>query len=191
MGAREGKARALNASVHEEFINYLSKTRHADRDRAIYLITCRAGLRIGSVAGLMLDDILDESGELKEVVILRKCITKGHKTITAYFTHPELREAILAWLRVRKGRNPALFVNQRNQAFTPNSLTITMLRHYRAAGFDGASSHSGRRQYASSLLKKGVDIVALSKLMGHSNITTTQQYVHHDEDELKRYVSSA
>ena len=147
--------------------------------------------RIGTVAGLLLSDVLDESGKVKEVVILRKCITKGSKTITAFFSHPELREALSAYLKVRRGRSPYLFVNQKNQAFTPNSLSITMLRHYQKAGLEGASSHSGRRQYASALLKSGVDIVALSKLMGHSSITTTQQYVHHDDSELLKYVANA
>jgi len=33
--------------------------------------------------------------------------------------------------------------------------------------------------------------VALSKLMGHSSITTTQQYVHHDDSELIRFVREA
>jgi integrase/recombinase XerD len=191
MGAREGKAKALSLQEHHHFIEYLSKTRHSERDLAIYLVTCKAGLRIGTVAGLLLSDVLDESGKVKEVVILRKCITKGSKTITAFFSHPELREALSAYLKVRRGRSPYLFVNQKNQAFTPNSLSITMLRHYQKAGLEGASSHSGRRQYASALLKSGVDIVALSKLMGHSSITTTQKYVHHDDSELLKYVANA
>ena len=142
-------------------------------------------------AGLLLSDVLDESGKVKEVVILRKSITKGSKTVTAFFSHQDLREALSAYLKVRRGRSPYLFVNQKNQAFTPNSLSITMLRHYRKAGLEGASSHSGRRQYASALLKSGVDIVALSKLMGHSSIITTQQYVHHDDSELLKYVANA
>ena len=191
MGAREGKAKALSSHEHHYFIEYLSKTRHSERDLAIYLVTCKAGLRIGTVAGLLLSDVLDESGKVKEVVILRKCITKGSKTITAFFSHPLLREALSAYLKVRRGRSPYLFVNQKNQAFTPNSLSITMLRHYQKAGLDGASSHSGRRQYASALLKSGVDIVALSKLMGDSSITKTQLYVHHDDSELLKYVANA
>ena len=41
----------------------------------------------------------------------------------------------------------------------------------------------------SNLLKKGVDIVAVSKVAGHSSIATTQRYIHHDQEELLKAVA--
>jgi len=81
--ANEGQAITLNRRNHELFQAYLKDTRHSQRDRAIYLLTYRAGMRIGSVAKLRLDDVLDASGKVKKVVILRKEITKGKKTVSA------------------------------------------------------------------------------------------------------------
>lgn len=43
-------------------------------------------------------------------------------------------------------------------------------RLYRSAGLFGASSHSGRRFYASMLMRDGVDIETISYLLGHESI---------------------
>lgn len=188
--AKEGQAISLDANQHQEFISYLSDTRYAIRDIAIYLLTCRAGMRIGTIAGLTLSDVFDTSGNLKEVIILRKSITKGNKTITGFLSHPEVREALVKYYKIRsKSKSDRLFITQKRTPFSPNSLCQVMLKHYRSAGFEQGSSHSGRRTFASNMIKTGIDIVALSKVMGHSSVSTTQRYVDHNVNELKNFVA--
>ena len=189
--AKEGQALALNDTQIDQFLSYLEGTRYPERDKAIFALTIRAGMRIGSIAQLDLTDVLDTSTKLKEVIVLKRSIVKGgKKTVAAYISHPQLRSALEAYLAVRKGKScKSLFVTQQRTPFSPNSLSQLMLKHYNAAGLEGVSSHSGRRIFCSSLLKKGVDIVAVSKVMGHSSIVTTQRYVHHDERELSNVVS--
>jgi integrase/recombinase XerD len=183
--AKEGQAVTLNDEEHQAFLAYLDTTRHALRDKAIYLLTYRAGMRIGTVAQLTLNDIIDTSTKLKKVVILRKSITKGKKTVSAYLSHPELREALEAYIVDRRNNiRDILFYSQKGGAFTPNTLSRLMFNHYKKAGFEGSSSHQGRRAFASNCLKAGMDIVALSKVMSHSSINTTMAYIHHDESEL-------
>ena len=127
--AHEGQAITLNEAAHKSFMGYLDNTRHSARDKAIYLLTYRAGMRIGTVAQLELSDILNVSTnststkstsskstsiKLKEVVIMRKAITKGGKTVTAFINHPELVEALQAWLEERKGNcRKTLFYSQK------------------------------------------------------------------------------
>ncbi len=189
--AREGQAVALNDEQHKDFILYLSNTRHNVRDTLIYLLTCRAGMRIGSVAKLKLSDVVDSSGEPKQVITLSKNITKGRKTIRAFINHIEVQEALRNWLKIRGNRKlDTLFITQKNTAFSPNSMGQIMLKHYKNAGYEGSSSHSGRAQFASACLKNGMDICALSKVMGHSSITTTQRYVRHDQEELMQLVAN-
>jgi len=181
----EGQAQAISNQNHDVFMDYLAKTRHAARDEAIYLLTMRAGLRISEVAGLTLNHILNADGSLKEVVVLRRKITKGSKTRTAYFSHPELRQSLENYLNQRPGtKKETVFVSQKGGSFSANSLAQVMLKHYNKAGLEGCSSHSGRRTMLSALLKKGVDIVAVSKVAGHASIATTQRYIHHDQEEL-------
>lgn len=188
--AREGQALAINQDTHQVMQDYLRQSRHPLRDMCIYMLTYRAGMRIGSVAGLKVSDVIDTSGEVKKVVTLRKAITKGGKTITAYINHPELQAALHAWLEHRKGKPyEYLFYSQKGSAFSPNSLSQVMLKHYTAAGLEGYSSHSGRRGCISGWAKAGIDIVAVSKLAGHSSVNTTMRYIHHDQDELMEAVA--
>lgn len=188
--SNQGKASTLNSTEHTQFLQFLSNTRHSLRNQAIYLLSVRAGLRVQSIAGLLLNDVIDSSGNLKEVVNLHSSIVKGGKNYTVYLSHPELREALTKYTSDRKAPKqvPNLFVSQKGRAFTPNSLSHTLLSLYREAGFDNGSSHSGRRTFATNVLKSGVDIVALKTLMNHSNISTTAEYVSHNDEYLKKAV---
>ena len=185
-----GKASVLNSTEHTQFLQFLANTRHSLRNQAIYLLSVRAGLRVQSIAGLLLNDVIDTSGNLREVVNLHSSIVKGGKNYAVYLTHPELREALTKYIFDRKSPKqvPNLFISQKGRAFTPNSLSHTLLKLYRDAGFDNGSSHSGRRSFATNVLKSGVDIVALKTLMNHSNISTTAEYVSHNDEYLKKVV---
>ena len=188
--SNQGKASVLNSTEHTQFLQFLANTRHSLRNQAIYLLSVRAGLRVQSIAGLLLNDVIDTSGNLREVVNLHSSIVKGGKNYAVYLTHPELREALTKYIFDRKSPKqvPNLFISQKGRAFTPNSLSHTLLKLYRDAGFDNGSSHSGRRSFATNVLKSGVDIVALKTLMNHSNISTTAEYVSHNDEYLKKVV---
>jgi integrase/recombinase XerD len=188
--SKQGKASVLNSTEHTQFLQFLANTRHSLRNQAIYLLSVRAGLRVQSIAGLLLNDVIDTSGNLREVVNLHSSIVKGGKNYAVYLTHPELREALTKYIFDRKSPKqvPNLFISQKGRAFTPNSLSHTLLKLYRDAGFDNGSSHSGRRSFATNVLKSGVDIVALKTLMNHSNISTTAEYVSHNDEYLKKAV---
>ena len=187
--AKQGKASVLNPQQHQDFLAYLATTRQAAQNKAIYLLGYRAGMRIGSIAGLGINDVLDRNGNLKEVVELRRDIVKGKRNYAAYLSHPELREALAEYLAERPETDvPNLFVSQQNTAFSANSLTHKMLRLYRKAGYEGASSHSGRRSFATNCIRAGVDIVSLKTLMNHSSIQQTSEYVATNDEMLKKAV---
>jgi integrase/recombinase XerD len=50
----------------------------------------------------------------------------------------------------------------------------------------GASSDSGRRTFATTLIEKGVDVKAVSTLMGHASIAMTARYVEDNPVRLKQ-----
>jgi len=117
--------------------------------------------------------------------------TKGRHPRTVYVS-PKLQKELRAYIAATPKREPtaALFYTQKHprRGFTPNTLTQHFLNMYRIAGIDGASSHSGRRTFATSLSSKGASIRVLMKLMGHRNISTTIGYVDASDDMLRRAV---
>jgi integrase/recombinase XerD len=56
---------------------------------------------------------------------------------------------------------------------------------YKKAGIAGASSHSGRRQFISTLANKGISVRILASLAGHKSIAVTQKYIDVNDD-MKR-----
>ncbi|MNW04007.1 site-specific tyrosine recombinase XerC [compost metagenome] len=59
---------------------------------------------------------------------------------------------------------------------------------YKRAGIDGASSHSGRRTFITTLASKGVGVRVLASLAGHRSIATTQAYIDVNDDMKRRAV---
>jgi integrase/recombinase XerD len=59
---------------------------------------------------------------------------------------------------------------------------------YRNAGIAGASSHSGRKTFITSLAAQGISVFVLASLAGHRSISTTQRYVSVNDDMKRRAV---
>lgn len=56
---------------------------------------------------------------------------------------------------------------------------------YKRCGLPKNSSHSGRKSLVSNSVKKGVSLEQLARILGHSDISTTLQYVVIDESRIK------
>ena len=84
--------------------------------------------------------------------------------------------------------NQPLFASQKGGAFSANTMTQLFLNIYRAAGFEGASSHSGRRTFITELASKGVSVRVLAELAGHSSIQTTQSYIDVNPQQMSAAV---
>lgn len=57
-------------------------------------------------------------------------------------------------------------------------------------GLKGIAFHSFRHTFASHLVMSGVDLATVSKLLGHSNITTTMIYAHLLDDHIKKAINT-
>jgi len=58
------------------------------------------------------------------------------------------------------------------------------------ASIKNLSFHTLRHTFATRLVLSGIDIVTVSKLLGHSKIQTTMRYSHPTPEALKRAVSA-
>jgi hypothetical protein len=55
----------------------------------------------------------------------------------------------------------------------------------RRAGVEGATLHRFRDTYATRLLENGADVVTVQRLLGHSDLETTQQYLNPDVERKR------
>jgi integrase/recombinase XerD len=188
--AKEGKADVLTKEEHEFFLTFLEQGRHPMRDKTMYLLGIRSGLRIGSICQLRVKDCYEPSGKVKKVSNLSSSIVKGSRPYRAYFNHPELISQLEQYRPMCGDLNDFMFLSQKHQPFTPNNASRLFFNHFKQAGFTGKTSHSMRRTYASWAVRKGIDIVMLKNLMNHSNIAITAEYVATDDALLMDAVAN-
>jgi|TARA_Y100000294_G_C8487739_1_gene309470 integrase/recombinase XerD len=127
------------------------------------------GLALGNLGKLFGGHGLGASGPLGRSVPISKRLAKELKSYLDSL-HPN----------ALKPEAP-LFVSQKGGRFTPHGIVMLLQRLYRDAGIHDASSHSGRRSFATGLAEKGVSVFVLKELLGHSSIQTTSGYVHAGE----------
>lgn len=181
------QAKTLKPAELRQVLGYIAtSTKHIARNRTMLLMTHWAGLRVGEVAALTIGDVVNADGTVKEEVRLSAEQTKGNSARTVYLGTKIRRELAqyLATINTANKLKP-LFYTQKRAGFTANTLTQHFFHLYRAAGVEGASSHSGRRSYLTALADKGISIHILKSLAGHRSIATTAKYLYSSPTQLK------
>lgn len=188
------QAKTLTKDELTRVLDYIKTRRFAQRDRAMMLLTHLAGLRIGEVACLRWADVTSQDGTVKDEIRLLPHMTKGRHPRTV-FVNIKLREELQAYAAKAKcvDRNYPFFASQKSikTGFSANSLAQTFALLYKGAGLEGASSHSGRRTFLTSLANKGTAIHILKTLAGHRSISTTAAYLYSSPSQLKAAVELA
>jgi site-specific recombinase XerD len=145
------------------------------RDLAMIALMLLDGLRSREVIDLLLEDLQLTQTQLR-------VRGKGGKERLL----PLPKEAITAlqnYLRLVRPATaaPQLFVclkgKSRGQAMTPAGLRSLFRHHRKKSEVPQANPHRLRHTYASDMVRAGISLPALMKLMGHSQIFTTMRYV--------------
>jgi integrase/recombinase XerC len=155
------------------------------RDRAILETLYSAGVRVGELCSLKLDDL-----EVAEGLITVR--GKGRRERLALLGTPA-QKALGDWLPARRqlltglGRDSnAVFLNKNAGPLTVRSVGRLVEKYLLQAGLDPrATPHTIRHTFATHLLDAGADIRGVQELLGHKNLTTTQIYTHVSTQRLQ------
>jgi integrase/recombinase XerC len=156
------------------------------RDLAIVATLRHTGLRVGELTALRLGDV--EIGERKGELVVRS--GKGGK----YRVVPlnlDARRAIAAYREVRpQVVDDHLFVGQRGTGLTPRAVEKLVEKYARLAGLPGVSPHVLRHTFGKHALDAGVDLVTVSRLLGHERLETTAIYTTPSASDLETAVAT-
>ena len=82
-------AKILTCDDLAQILNFISKMIHAERNRALFLITVLGGLSVKETAALLVGDVLDEFGQVRDIIYLRpegefkQTTLKSHRILSA------------------------------------------------------------------------------------------------------------
>ena len=156
------QAKTLNQSEIDMVLRYIStKQKYSIRNRTILLTSCWSGMRVGEIAALRICDVRNEDGTVKSEIRLSASQTKGNKG-RVVFVNEKLRTELAAYSKHYSPKDTSLplFATEKSKGFSANTLTQWFFWLYRKAGIK-ASSHSGRRTFATNLASNGVGIKVL------------------------------
>jgi site-specific recombinase XerC len=177
---REGNH--LPRDVKDEDLARLFAQVISPRDRAMFLLMLRCGLRVGEVRSLSMNDLYlySLSGNLPRLWLHGK----GDKERVAYLSAQALN-ALETWLAIRpNGNEQAVFVNRSGKRLTVTGIQSLLAGYCQRidvpAGYASfwITCHQLRHTFGRHLVEARVPVPTIQKLMGHARIRTTEIYLH-------------
>jgi integrase len=118
------------------------------------MLSVKAGLRAKEIARLTWRMTNDSSGEIGTALYLLDVASKG-KSGRVIPLNEELRSALIEYRRqVQAFAGPFVIGTERSLATSPQMIVNLFQRWYRHLGFEGCSSHSGRRTFITDTARK-------------------------------------
>lgn len=134
------------------------------------------GLRATELANLNKEDIQGN----KVYVKIGKC-SRSRTVFVDDFTLDLLRQYLLT----RKDSSEALFWTKKGTRFSRHGVLMVVKWAGDRVGIK-VHTHMMRHSYATDLMRNNMHLYSISQLLGHSNVSTTQIYLHVENDDLAR-----
>lgn len=153
------------------------------RDYAILLMLARLGLRAGEVAGMGLDDIDWQAGEIT---------VRGKGNRAERLPLPaDVGEAIAGYLRrgrptTAQGRSVIVRVKAPHTRLTTHAVTMVVSAAGQRAGLGEIHAHRLRHAAATAMLRAGAPLAQVGQVLRHRSTHTTAIYAKVDRDALRR-----
>ena len=150
------------------------------REKAMFSVLFGCGLRLKEACDLKISNIYEDT---------IKVLGEGQKERIIYLP-AETRQALMDYLQAR---SPEKYLEDRDYVFTTkyeNKMSYNFFRKIcenigTRAGVT-FHPHMARHTYATELLKAGVDIYYVARLLGHEDLNSTEIYLHPSQDDAMR-----
>ncbi|MDR3472576.1 MAG: site-specific integrase [Devosia sp.] len=187
------QAKVLTKAQIGTVLTHLESTRNPLRDRAMFLLSLRAGLRAKEIAEATWFMVLDAEGRVGDTLAVEDHAAKRGSGRTIPLAN-DLQRALEALHEARWPR-PAetILYTEREPRFSAATVAQWFFAMYRRLGFVGCSSHSGRRTFLTQAARKislcGGSLRDVQRLAGHADLSTTAVYLDCDPAAARKVVN--
>jgi integrase/recombinase XerC len=146
---------------------------HASRDEAILRLLVEAGLKVGELISLQLDD-LDRVGSMAYVYPCRTASPRRRVPLP-----PDAWAAVERYLSQRPtaGNARYVFISSDGSPISVRVVQRLVAAHARTAGLDGVTPQTLRYAYAHHLMGETGDLALVMQRLGHKNTAITARYL--------------
>ena len=179
------KTKALTTEQYKEIIQTMKEgfcgCRPNERIATILVLEGNLGLRISDILSLRLCDIVRDGDRFRLEVVEQKT---GKRRI---FTVPLVIQQYIENYCLRNGIQKTDTIFPISERAVQKQLAIVC--DY--LGFEGISTHSFRKWYATEIYKaNGYDIALVQRLLQHSSAATTQRYIGIEPQRIEQAIQN-
>jgi integrase/recombinase XerD len=189
------QAKIISDKQVRAVLSELDTRRYPIRDRVMFLLSIKAGLRAKEVSSVTWAMVTDAEGEIADAIALENRASKGKGGGRHIPMHPDLKAALIALHRNRgeKARSDMPVVHsERDRGLSAAAVVVWFHRLYAGLGMVGCSSHSGRRSFITRAARKisevGGSLRDIQQLAGHASLGTTARYIEADPEAQRKLV---
>lgn len=189
----QGKqAKVLSDGQIKAALSFIETTRYPLRDRVMFLLSLKAGLRAKEIASLQWWMVTDAEGNLSDALHLDDQASKGRSGRTIPL-HRQLIAALEALkLDMEVSPDDYVILSERGSQMRASSMVNWFQRLYQSLAFSGCSSHSGRRTFVTVASQKvslaGGSLRDVQQLAGHASLNTTQRYTEGNSEAKRKLI---
>ena len=191
------QAKILSDKQQNLTLAHLETTRYPLRNKIIFLLSFKEGLRAKEISKLAWCMVCNSDGKIADVINLSNNASKGKYSGRIIPMHKELK-ILLGELLAEKQKDEYFSLDkpvidtERGEHTTPQVIVNFFYHLYKTIGFNGCSSHSGRRTFITNAAKHislvGGTLNDVRLLAGHSSLATTQRYIAYDTEAQRKIV---
>ena len=117
------RAQTLNEAQFRKVLHYCRTRRHANRDKALFMVSFFAGIRAKEIAALKLGDVFEDEGRVREHFTLETHQIKGGQQ-RSVFINKRLAKALFDYGLDKNlsNLNRPLFESQKGRHFSANTM---------------------------------------------------------------------
>lgn len=171
--------RRLPRPVPEDDLRKFFSVIYDPRDRAMFILMLRCGMRISEVANLLLVDLY--LAENPPRIVVRG---KGGRERSAYLS-PQAERSLCAYLAARpRATSDYVFLSYQLNGLSTTAIHKRLMRYREESGVH-LTAHQLRHSFASDLVSVDVPVTTIQKLLGHRWLETTQTYVMANDPQVQ------
>ena len=189
---KTGKTETFNTQELKDLNQYLDKM-YAETEDTVYMavkINFLLGLRVGELVALKWEDCQD----LSHLHIVREEVRNqetNHYEVVDHTKTNRDRFVILipkAYAILQKVPKQGEYIFIRNgERITARQVAYVLEKYAERQGIATKSTHKMRKTYASNLNANGVPLDCIREMLGHSNLSTTLEYIYNPLTEKETY----